>query len=139
VWMVGTFKRALNRGTKNTRSWWVGGWVGWRITARGRRACGTVNTPRTWPEGSMIRGYRLNRDMMIAFSVHKSSTGREQPFHARRSEAVDKYSIRDTSRLNLTPTMSKALRHSVNSLRRPEWSKYLLQGGSAARVRVPRC
>ena len=65
----------------------------------------------------------MKRDMMIAFSVHRSSTGSALLFHASRSDAVDRYSIMGTSRLNLMAAMSSAARHSDSSVRRPRWSK----------------
>jgi hypothetical protein len=45
------------------------------------------------PEGSMIRGYRLNLFSMIAFSVHRSSDGKALACHLRRSSGFDKYSV----------------------------------------------
>ena len=44
-----------------------------------------------WPDGSMTNGYLLNLFIMMAFSVHKSSAGKELAVHLNLSSALDKY------------------------------------------------
>lgn len=43
------------------------------------------------PEGSMTRGYLLNLCIMMAFSVQRSSAGRELAVHLNLSSALERY------------------------------------------------